>query len=283
MPTSDLITGQDGTTTAAVACCVCGGGDRCLDTTWRRTVGSLSFTCDNFTTTDCGTSVPYVVDRVLPRPNVSCLSTRDVPESKHAKQTCIGAHSDSLVVSSQSFVFQERSVVYLTTVVLSRQALRAACAGVEPTSAAKRPLRKPQPDQARLCGTCHIVICFGSLLGVSFVCVCVCVLSHWVHAAMDDAPDLPSLECSSHWSLGLFPASVESLFVPIDSAFDVMIKSAYECIADSHCTTPCRCHSRIFTAAVLLPRLRKDQRHARQRQCCPAQPLREAHQRQPSH
>jgi hypothetical protein len=26
---------------------------------------------------------------------------------------------------------------------------------------------------------------------------------------MDDAPDLPSLKCSSHWSLGLFPASVD--------------------------------------------------------------------------
>jgi hypothetical protein len=73
------------------------------------------------------------------------------------------------VVSSQSFVFQERSVVYLTTVVLSRQALRAAHAGVEPTSAAKRPPRKPQPDQARLYGTCHIVFCFGSLLRFSLI------------------------------------------------------------------------------------------------------------------
>jgi hypothetical protein len=40
------------------------------------------------------------------------------------------------------------------------------------------------------------------------VCVCVCALSHWVHAAMVEVPDLPSLKCSSHWSLGLFPASV---------------------------------------------------------------------------
>jgi hypothetical protein len=40
-------------------------------------------------------------------------------------------------------------------------------------------------------------------------CVCVCVLRHWIHAAMDEAADLP--KCSSHWSLELFPASVENL------------------------------------------------------------------------
>jgi hypothetical protein len=45
------------------------------------------------------------------------------------------------------------------------------------------------------------------------VCVCVCVLSHWVHAAMDEVPDLPSLKCSSHWSLGLCPASVQACVV----------------------------------------------------------------------
>jgi len=39
----------------------------------------------------------------------------------------------------------------------------------------------------------------------SFDCliVCVCVLSHWV----------PSLKCSSHWSLGLYPASAIVLFL----------------------------------------------------------------------
>ena len=41
------------------------------------------------------------------------------------------------------------------------------------------------------------------------VCVCFCVLSHWVHAAIFEVPHLPSLKCSSHWSLGLYPASVE--------------------------------------------------------------------------
>jgi hypothetical protein len=51
----------------------------------------------------------------------------------------------------------------------------------------------------------------GGACGVCRVCVCVCVLSHWVHAAMDEVPDLPSLKCSSHWSLGLCPASVEVL------------------------------------------------------------------------
>jgi hypothetical protein len=40
------------------------------------------------------------------------------------------------------------------------------------------------------------------------VCVCVCVLSHYVHAAIVDVLDLPSLKCSSHWSLGLYPAYV---------------------------------------------------------------------------
>jgi hypothetical protein len=42
--------------------------------------------------------------------------------------------------------------------------------------------------------------------GCVCVCVCVCVLSHWVHAARVEVPDLPSLKCSSHWSLGLCPA-----------------------------------------------------------------------------
>jgi hypothetical protein len=42
---------------------------------------------------------------------------------------------------------------------------------------------------------------------VIFVCVCVCILSHWVHAAIVEVPDLPSLKCSSHWSLGRYPAA----------------------------------------------------------------------------
>jgi hypothetical protein len=33
-----------------------------------------------------------------------------------------------------------------------------------------------------------------------------CVLSHWVHAAIVEVPDLPSPKCSSHWSLGLYLA-----------------------------------------------------------------------------
>jgi hypothetical protein len=40
-------------------------------------------------------------------------------------------------------------------------------------------------------------------------CVCVCVLSHWVHAGIGEVPDLPTLKCSSHWSLGLHTASVD--------------------------------------------------------------------------
>jgi hypothetical protein len=39
-------------------------------------------------------------------------------------------------------------------------------------------------------------------------CVCVCGLSHWVHAAIVEVPDLPSLKCSSYWSIGLYPACV---------------------------------------------------------------------------
>jgi hypothetical protein len=42
------------------------------------------------------------------------------------------------------------------------------------------------------------------------ICVCVCVLSHWALAAIVEVPYFPSLKCSSHWSLGLFPASVAS-------------------------------------------------------------------------
>jgi hypothetical protein len=37
----------------------------------------------------------------------------------------------------------------------------------------------------------------------------VCVLSHWVHAAIVEVADLPSLKCSSYWYPGLFPASVK--------------------------------------------------------------------------
>jgi hypothetical protein len=39
--------------------------------------------------------------------------------------------------------------------------------------------------------------------------VCVCILSRWVHAAIGEEADLPALKCSSHWSLGLYLASVE--------------------------------------------------------------------------
>jgi hypothetical protein len=46
---------------------------------------------------------------------------------------------------------------------------------------------------------------------IVLVCVCVCVLSQWAHRAVASVLDLPSLKCSSHWSLGLYPASVEFL------------------------------------------------------------------------
>jgi hypothetical protein len=36
-------------------------------------------------------------------------------------------------------------------------------------------------------------------------------LSHWVHTAIGEGPDLPALTCSSHWSLGLYLATVDSL------------------------------------------------------------------------
>jgi hypothetical protein len=55
-----------------------------------------------------------------------------------------------------------------------------------------------------------------------------CVLSHLVHAAIVEVPDLPSLKCSSLWSPGLYPASVEEEMVrvyPIDVALDLPHKS----------------------------------------------------------
>ena len=55
------------------------------------------------------------------------------------------------------------------------------------------------------------------IAALTFVCVCVCVLSHWVHAAIDKVPDLTSLKCSSHWPLGLYIASVALTFVVIRS------------------------------------------------------------------
>ena len=58
-----------------------------------------------------------------------------------------------------------------------------------------------------------------ALAYMSTVCVCVCVLSHWVHAAIVEVPDLPSLKCSSHWSPGLFPASVGKISTIYQSRF----------------------------------------------------------------
>jgi hypothetical protein len=47
-----------------------------------------------------------------------------------------------------------------------------------------------------------------ALTGEHLVCVCVCVLSRWVHAALlCEGPDLPALKYSSHWSFGLYLAS----------------------------------------------------------------------------
>jgi hypothetical protein len=51
------------------------------------------------------------------------------------------------------------------------------------------------------------------------VCVSVCVLSHWVHAAKGEGSDLPALKCSSHWSLGLYPAYVELCVCACSSVF----------------------------------------------------------------
>jgi hypothetical protein len=59
---------------------------------------------------------------------------------------------------------------------------------------------------------CVQSLCFDCLI-VHFVCVC--VLSHWVHAAIAEVQDLPSLKCSSHWSLRLYPASAIVLFVVV--------------------------------------------------------------------
>jgi hypothetical protein len=42
------------------------------------------------------------------------------------------------------------------------------------------------------------------------VCVCVCVLSQSVHAPIVEVPNLPSPKCSSHWSLGKYPAYAAS-------------------------------------------------------------------------
>jgi hypothetical protein len=52
---------------------------------------------------------------------------------------------------------------------------------------------------------------------VGFTCthVCVCVVSHWVHAAIDEGPDLPAFKCSSHWNLGLYLASFTCTHVPV--------------------------------------------------------------------
>jgi hypothetical protein len=49
----------------------------------------------------------------------------------------------------------------------------------------------------------RLVFAFAFVCG----CGCGCVLSHWIHAAIVEVPNLPSLKCSSHWSLGLYPAS----------------------------------------------------------------------------
>jgi hypothetical protein len=43
-------------------------------------------------------------------------------------------------------------------------------------------------------------------------CVCVCVLSHCSHEAVDEMPDPPSLKCSPHPSLAWYPASVDSIW-----------------------------------------------------------------------
>jgi hypothetical protein len=61
------------------------------------------------------------------------------------------------------------------------------------------------------------------------VCVCVCVLSHWFHAAIVEVPDLPTLKFSSHWFLGLFPASVLSN--------EVVLYSFVALLRQGHCDT----------------------------------------------
>jgi hypothetical protein len=59
---------------------------------------------------------------------------------------------------------------------------------------------------------CHNLTSLDFVVCV-YVCVCVCVLSNWVHAAICEGADLPALKCSSHWSLGLYLASVQLDFV----------------------------------------------------------------------
>jgi hypothetical protein len=56
----------------------------------------------------------------------------------------------------------------------------------------------------------------------------VCVLSRWVHSAVAEVSDLPSLKCSSHWSLGLYPASVELILWLLQSWLFCMTYGAKE-------------------------------------------------------
>jgi hypothetical protein len=71
--------------------------------------------------------------------------------------------------------------------------------------------QKVTPFESLACVTLHgvsIILIFTcgmvfSIIATRLFAFCVCVLSHWVHAAMDEAPDLPSLKCSSRWSRGI--------------------------------------------------------------------------------
>ena len=65
------------------------------------------------------------------------------------------------------------------------------------------------------------------------VCVCVCVLSHWVHAAIFEVPHLLSLKCSSHWSLGLFPASVRGWVIVVILSRNSVCKLIVSCNRNS--------------------------------------------------
>jgi hypothetical protein len=61
-------------------------------------------------------------------------------------------------------------------------------------------------------------------------CGCVCVLIHRVRAAAVEVPNLPSLKCSSHWSLGLYPASVDEQCKQCECACGRAGESSSDCI-----------------------------------------------------
>jgi hypothetical protein len=86
----------------------------------------------------------------------------------------------------------------------------------------------------------------------------VCVLSHWFQTTMNLRSDLPAVKCSSHWSLGLYPAAVE-------------VRDCYRTLAPRN-TRRCDCAS---LCSCALPYVR------RCHQPCPTPPSR-SHKRTPT-